>query len=297
MTGTDTGVDAVTRVFRDAGVVGRLHAMDIDTGRDIGVGADDPVVLASVYKVPLLVAFFRQAAADVLDPTEAVTLRAADRSDGPTGVAILLDDVTMSLRDLAAFMITVSDNAAADAVFARTGADAVNAACAALGLTATRIDSDSRALHDSLLAESNSVGLADLWVRLAEPGMRERLSALDPARTNRSTPRDMTRLLRTIWHDEAAPPEECALMRRMLGLQVWPHRLAAGFPYDDIWVSGKTGTLPTIRNEIGVVEYPDGSRYAVAVFTRSTSLAALQPQADAAIGTAARLAVQQLRSA
>jgi beta-lactamase class A len=78
-------------------------------------------------------------------------------------------------------------------------------------------------------------------------------------------------------------------------LQVWPHRLASGFPFDDVRVAGKTGTLPTVRNEIGVVEYPDGGRYAVAVCTRSASTAFTLPAADAVIGTAARLAVEHLR--
>jgi beta-lactamase class A len=98
-----------------------------------------------------------------------------------------------------------------------------------------------------------------------------------------------------IWRDEAAAPDSCAAIRRLLALQVWPHRLASGFPYDDVLVAGKTGTLPTVRNEIGVVEYPDGGRYAVAVFTRSASTALTHPRADATIGTAARLAIEYLR--
>ncbi len=84
-------------------------------------------------------------------------------------------------------------------------------------------------------------------------------------------------------------------MRRMLDFQVWPHRLASGFPYDDIRVSGKTGTLPTMRHEIGVVDYPDGGRYAVAVLTQAASTAAIQPRVDAAIGIVGGLAVEALR--
>lgn len=286
----------VAQVFRDAGVVGHVHAVDIDRGVELGVSPDDPVVLASVFKLPLLVAFYREAAAGVLDPREPVTLRADERCAGPTGTSMLSDDVTMSLRDLAALMMTVSDNAAADTVFAHVGGAAVDRALHELGLEHTRVVGDSRMLQDSMLADSGAVGMADLWERLDEPGGLARLRALDPARTSASTPRDMTRLLAMIWRDEAAPPDACALMRRLMGLQVWPHRLASGFPYDDVVVSGKTGTLPTIRNEVGVVEYPDGGRYAVAVFTRSHALAAVAPHADAAIGTAARRAVGALRA-
>lgn len=106
----------------------------------------------------------------------------------------------------------------------------------------------------------------------------------------------MTRLLSALWRDEACPSEYGAAMRRVMGLQVWPHRLASGFPFDDVHVAGKTGTLPTLRNEVGVVEYPDGGRYAVAVFTRTANPAATLPAADAVIGTAARIAVDALRA-
>lgn len=104
----------------------------------------------------------------------------------------------------------------------------------------------------------------------------------------------MTRLLGAVWREEAASPQSCAELRRLMGLQVWPHRLSAGFPDDDVVVSGKTGTLPGLRIEVGVVETGDGRRTAVAVFTRSASSRLNLPQADAAIGTAARLAVDAL---
>jgi beta-lactamase class A len=51
-----------------------------------------------------------------------------------------------------------------------------------------------------------------------------------------------------------------------------------------------------MRNEIGVVEYPDGGRYAVAVFTRLFGTAQNQPHVDAAIGSVARIAVDHLRA-
>lgn len=294
--GTTTAADRIEAEFRGAGVTGHLHAIDLDTGRELGVRSDEPVVLASVFKVPLLVAFYRQAAAGLIDPAEPLVLPAGARSAGPTGTAVLLDEVRMSLRDLACLMISVSDNAAADAVFDRVGLDAVRATLAELGLLRTHVDGCCRDMYESMLGDAGVADLDELWSITDDPGLLARLRVLDPDHTSRSTPREMARLMAMIWRDEAAPPAECAQMRRLFGLQVWPHRLASGFPYDDVRVSGKTGTLPTIRNEIGVVEYPDGGRYAVAVFTRSTVPASVLPRADAVIGTAARLAVERLRS-
>jgi beta-lactamase class A len=59
-------------------------------------------------------------------------------------------------------------------------------------------------------------------------------------------------------------------------------------------VAGKTGTLPTLRHEVGVVQTPDRRRYAVAVFTLARSTAFSLPQVDAAIGASARVAVDDI---
>ncbi|MFI9009570.1 serine hydrolase [Actinosynnema sp. NPDC053489] len=274
----------VRAAFADAGVTGRLHAVDLDhPEHEVAVGADEPVVLASVFKVPLLVALHH----DGRDLTERVTLD-RDRSSGPTGIGGMLDPVTASLRDLAHLAITVSDNAAADALVDLVGFDRLNGTLRDLGLTRTHVVHRAR---DSMRTIAEDAVPDELPDALADPVVLSRLRALDPDRTNRGTPRELTALLRHVWrHDRCAP------IRRAMALQVWPHRLASGFPFDDVRVAGKTGTLPTVRNEVGVVEYPDGGRYAVAVFTRSASTAFTLPAADAVIGTAARLAVEHLRA-
>ncbi|MEV0233175.1 serine hydrolase [Nonomuraea sp. NPDC050786] len=276
-------------LFRAAGVTGWLYASDIDSGQDVGHRPDEPVPTASMFKVPLLVALCRQADAGLLDLTERVTVTAGDRVSGPTGLSAMLDDVTISLRDLAYLMITVSDNTSADVLLGRVGFEAVNEVPAEFGLDGTRVTQSARELLDSMSADAGHG-----WP-FVDPEDIARLRVLDPARTNRSTPRELARLFGMIWRDEAASAESCAWMRGVLNMQVWPHRLASGFPYDDVAVSGKTGTLPTLRAESGVVEYPDGRRYAVAVVTRSFSTALNQPRADAVIGTAARMAVDHLR--
>ncbi|PZG50348.1 serine hydrolase [Spongiactinospora gelatinilytica] len=276
-------------LLRAAGVTGWLHAADIDTGAQVGFGAHAAVPTASVFKLPLLVAFVRQADAGLLDPAERVAVPAADRVFGPTGISAMLDDVTASLRDLCYLMIAVSDNTAADVLLSRVGIDAVNAMLDDLGLTATRVLHDCREMAALLNTDGGEWPVTD-------PAVIAGLRVLDPAGTNRSTPAELTRLLGMVWRDEAASAASCAFVRRLLGLQVWPHRLSSGFPYDDVSVSGKTGTLPTLRAEAGVVEYPDGGRYAVAVFTRSHATALNQPRADAVIGTAARMAIDHLRS-
>ncbi|MEV1179374.1 serine hydrolase, partial [Nonomuraea sp. NPDC049784] len=192
------------------------------------------------------------------------------------------------LRDLAHFMITMSDNAATDVLLRRVGLDRVNGTLAALGLRRTRLIGGCAKLFQQVTED-----IGEDWDVATQDELRV-MAVRDPARTTAGTPREITTLLSLIWRDQAGPPEACAEVRKVMGEQIWPHRLAAGFP-DEVKVSGKTGTLWGIRNESGVVEYPDGKRYAVAVFVRSDVIRSRLPAADAAIGCAARLAVDRLR--
>jgi beta-lactamase class A len=282
-------------VFAQAGVTAAFHAVDLDTGREVAHHADDLAVTASVFKLPVLIELCRQHATGEIDATRPLPVPVEGRAPGPTGLSVMQDPTTMSLRDLAWLMMGISDNGATDVVCEHVGLDNVNASLRRLGLLRTQIGGDCRDLYRTAAEDVGdiSAGLEITWELV------EKLRALDPERTLQvSTPREITTLLQLLWKDEAAPAEACAEARRILGLQVWPHRLASGFAdLDEVRTSGKTGTLvPTIRNEVGVVEYPDGGRYAVAVFTRSTSLAKKNAAVDAVIGQAARLGVDWLRS-
>ena len=265
-------------IFQRAEVRGFVHACEIDGDGEVGLEADEPVVAASVFKVPVMLELARQCAAGELDLTQRICVPADRRTIGPTGISSMRDDVDVSLRDLANLMMTVSDNTATDVIIEMVGLDRINTTLKQLALTETVLVENCESIIASLLEEE-------------VPAAR----CLRPLETNRTTPREMTRLLSMIWRGEAGPPEACAEVRRIMSLQVWPHRLTAGFP-DEVAVAGKTGTLAAIRNEAGVVTYPDDRRYAVAVFLHASTHAFRHPAADAAIGAAARAAVNALRA-
>ncbi|MEU3100971.1 serine hydrolase [Streptomyces griseoflavus] len=293
--------ERVRQVFADAGAEGRLHAAPVRAaaggGGEVAVGADDPVVIASIFKVLLVLEFARQVVAGQLDPRERVRVTAADRLGG-WGTAGCLDDVELSLRDLAHFAMSVSDNTAADLLLERVGLDTVRLLAAELGLERTRIVGGPRRLLESMLAEAGARDEREFAVRYpALPEDRKRrLAVLDPRHTTASTPREITRLLRLVWNDAAGPAQACAFVRDLMGRQVFRHRLVSGFP-DEVTVAAKTGTLPGLHMEAGVVRYPDGASYAVAVFARTHDLAASRATVDAAIGRAAGIAVGALREA
>ena len=281
----------IAEAFAQAGVTAGLHAVDLATGRDVAHHADESQVLASVFKVPVLVALLRSD----LDLTEQVTVPVEGRTAGPTGLSKMTDPATMSLRDLARLMIVVSDNAATDVVMARLGLPAVKQTLADLGLHGTDVGYDVAGVFQTFLDDAG-VATLDEFVAAPTAELLDSMRALRRDTVNVGTARDLTRLLTLLWDDVAASPERCALGRDILLQQVWPHRLASGFPEDGVTTGGKTGTLPRVRNEVGVVTYPDGGRYAVAVFTTAESLNQKNPAADAVIGRAARLAVDALRA-
>jgi beta-lactamase class A len=118
--------------------------------------------------------------------------------------------------------------------------------------------------------------------------------AVTPARAIRTTPRDMAMLLRLIWSDQGGPAAACQRVRQIMSQQLTRHRLAAAFP-PPARVSAKSGSLiGVIRNEVGVIEYPDGRGYAAAVFTQAQPGRPNDAAINTAIGTAAAAAVRIL---
>ena len=100
-------------------------------------------------------------------------------------------------------------------------------------------------------------------------------------------------------------------MRTILRSSVLPEGLDSAFPLPvQVQTGGKSGAAffidtdgasgisLVVRNEVGVIEYPDGGRYAVAVFTRTGSREAKLRDltASRAIGMAALAAVEHLRA-
>ena len=297
----DTVAADIEWALAGAGVDACIHAREIAGSAEFGYQADSPVVLASVFKVPVLVELARQFESGRLDPLERLRVPAEGRTGGGTGLSGLKDEVEISLRDLAQLMISVSDNAATDILVEKVGLDNVNRTLDELGLAGTHLEGDckfllTRLVQDLRLTEQELEGDEEAVLSALPLERYELCRDLVPSTTNRSTPREMTRLLELTWTDGAGPAAACDFARGILAQQVWPHRLKAGF-LGDVKISGKTGTLPLVRNEVGVLEYRDGVRIAVAVFTRAADPALHHPNRDRVIGTVGRAAADAVRAA
>jgi beta-lactamase class A len=299
----DMSVAPTTGAARDHGDAlrdGRRDGLDAyDPGgvseEGVGLGADAPVAMASLYKLPLAVAWAELADAGELDPLARIIMTPGQRTPGPTGVSTLSDDVEVSVRDAVRLMVTLSDNASADHVLELVGLDRVEEALRRWGLHDTHVrhgsaDSQRQVQRDTAVSDPLAAldALTDLDhdVRTAE---------YDAARASTSTARDLATLLALLWSGRVAAGPHGELVRDAMRRQVFRHRLASGFPHDDVVTAGKTGTLGILRHEAGVVSFPGEVPVAVAVLTCAARPERHLPVVDAVIGDVARTVVEPLR--
>lgn len=286
MTPAVRAVERARALAADVGVELAAVARRVDgSGELVGLGVDRPVAIASLYKLPLALAWVGSGR----DPAGRLRLSARSRLPGPTGVSALADDVEISERDAVRLMLSVSDNAAAEALLDVVGHEALDAWIAAAGATATVVRRGAEESWRRVAAEVG--GRVEAAPRsLADPDADVTTAEYDPALASVSTPRDLVAMLDRAWTLPAY-----AWVRESMGLQAWRHRIGSGFPHDDVRISGKTGSLGRLRHEVGVVEYPAEHPVAVAVLTTSVRPETHQPRVDRAIGEIARALVQPLR--
>lgn len=307
MNGRDPGSTATARAeaairatFADAGCEGWLHAAPVASPGSqqpsscVSVGAHQPVAMASVYKLPLAIALARAFDAGRLDPTGTVDVDPGTVTAGASGISLLRHPARMSLRDLAVSMMAVSDNAAADLLLARVGLPAVDAVLHDAGCRSTRVRFGTAGMHEWLLEATGTTTLGEALSAMREDTSLD-VGAHDPAFVSSTTAADMVALLAGLWEGRLASSAETADLQATMTRQLFRHRLASGFAQPGVMVAGKTGTIGRLRHEVGVVEHPGEAPIAVAVFTRAARSEPALPVVDAAIGRAARQAVNALR--
>lgn len=279
------------------GLLGGFHARNIDTGEELGFAADTAYPLASVAKLPLALVVLDRIARGELAADHPVELRPDDRTSGPTGVSSFAHPARIAVEDLVRMMLAVSDNAAADALFALVPPREVNDALVGWGCDGIAVRHPMRTLHDSIraVAPDDPEVRLELAIRSTTRGGGHVIPALDVAVASAGTARGLVTLLCRVWTDDVGDPSATARLRELLRLQVARDRMAHALASDAVQVASKTGTFFNLRHEAGVVSTSTGDRIALAALTASTVPALLQPDADRSIGRAARAAVDVLR--
>ncbi|WP_020672282.1 serine hydrolase [Amycolatopsis nigrescens] len=294
--------ESIAGQWRQVGAAGHLLARNIDTGEELGFDVSAPVPLASVVKVPLALVVLDRIAGRTLDPAMPVTVDPATKSLGPTGVAAFRYATTLAVADLIHQMLTVSDNASADALFDLIGVEAADERLREWGCAGIRVRHRMHRMYECAAGVAgDDFGLAlELAIRDDRDGRdgtagRHSIETLDPAYANVGSAAALVELLQRIWLDRISHPEATAELRRLMALQVFNQRLSSDLRADTVRVSGKTGTFLHLRHEIGVVTSDSGDRVAIAALTRSHRRASIAHDIDLAIGAAARSAFESLR--
>ncbi|MFJ2174638.1 serine hydrolase [Streptomyces sp. NPDC087851] len=292
-------IGALRRDLHDGGLAVSLLVRNLHTGEELGIDPDVEFPAASLVKVPLALATLDRIRRGELDGASAVDVIPGRMTEpGPTGLSRFRHPARIALDDLLYLSMAVSDNVAADTLFALTPPTDVAEMLGALGLRGIFVRHTMNALTDTPVKRFTAadVHLAHaLAIDSGTGGRGHRVPQLDVTRANSGTARAFVELLQALWMPSAVHPEVSARLRTLMGDNLMRQRLTPDFSSDASTWSSKTGTFMNLRHEIGVVEHADGQSFAVAVLTESRVPASTQPGADALMAQVARRLRDHLR--
>jgi beta-lactamase class A len=222
------------------GVVGyTVH--DLDTGERLERRGDETFPTASLIKVPILVTVFDLVEKQQLSLDDPLTLLKIDKVPGAGQLQFMHDNATVTVRDAAWLMTTLSDNTATNLLLDRIVIRRVWEKMEALGLPHTKVHSKVFLRMASVAMDSSvKYGLG-----VTTPNEMARLFALIANGKAVSAKADSTML------DFLAHNEDRELMQRFVdGLDV-PH---------------KTGATDKVRTECAL--FPLQSRVVACVLTK-----------------------------
>lgn len=251
-------------VIEASGAQMALSALHIESGQRVDVEAERVFPLCSVLKIPVLVEAFRQIEEGRFALDDRWTLTTAEKNL-PSGVLVFFDDgLAPTVRDLLTLMIIISDNTATDMVLHRLGRGSVTRAMHGLGLTDIHVPLTIREMFDDLLPSSDPS--QDMLALATAPRNRDGLCYSLGADNDVGTPAALTELLARIWAGEAVSRAASDAMLAILLKQQLNDRLPRYLP-PGTRCAHKTGTLPGIRNDSGIIYAGPDAHVAVTVFS------------------------------
>jgi beta-lactamase class A len=227
-----------------------VSGIHLESGRRVGVRGSERFPMGSVYKFPIVLTALRSVDAGTLNLDQQVTIAPKDFSPGwsPLRDGAKGKPVTVTVRELLRYTVSISDNTACDNTLRLLGGPAVvSKRMAELGVGGIRIDRPEKTIA----------------AHLGEPGGRTRY-VKDVRDT--ATPDDMAALLVTFWkrRDGLSQQNHDLLMRWMVETPTGVRRIKAVMPAGSV-VAHKTGTMPGTVNDAAIVTSPDGKDHVVLV--------------------------------
>jgi beta-lactamase class A len=249
-------IDAIDRGFD--GVMG-VAITDLTSGRTLSRNADLVYPTASSIKLAILAELYRQSERDEAGNArlrDVYTLDAADLVPDSYIMGGLTPGASrVTNRDLATFMLVVSDNSATNVLIERVGMEKVNALMDELGLRHIRL---RRKMMD--------------------------LAAAREGRENVATPREIGRLLESVYRGKVLGPAARDEFLRQLALHK-ESELPRLLP-EDVVVANKSGSLEGVRNDSGII-FATRRPFVISVMTTLAGNERAAEQAIAEVGFAA----------
>jgi len=234
--------DSIRAIVQQTDAVVGVAILDVTDQRAFYLNADAVYPSASTIKIAVLGELYRQheRASSGGSGAKLGDLYTVDAKDGVGGDGVLIamtPGVTrMTNRDLAALVVSLSDNTATNILIDRVGSDNVNALLERLGLKETRL---RRHMMD---------------VKAAREG-----------RENTATPRELVMLLSALYDGRVFGKATTDDFFRLLSTQKKNSYMTRLLP-TDLTAANKPGDLDGVRNDAGIVFVP-GRPFAIAVMT------------------------------
>jgi len=230
-------------------------AIDVETGRTVSHNGGDHFPMASVFKFPVAIVVLQRVDAGEFKLDDPITIQPAQFSRGhsPLRDAAKGKPLTATVRRLVEFMVVESDNTAVDYFIRRLGGANITARISQIGGAGVRVDRPENDIAVAIQAHGIPAYVRDPRDSATPDGMASLLAAF-ARRKDGLTPAS---------HD---------LLLQFMTKSHNPVRLASALPSGAI-VAHKTGTMPGVFNDVGIITSADGKHHiAIAVFTKKTAV-------------------------
>jgi beta-lactamase class A len=261
-----------------APLVGRLgfSAQRLDGGPVIALNGDEQFPMASLFKIPIVLAALRRVQAGDVALDDMLVVPPKKYVMSPViATTFIHPGVSLSLANLIEVMITHSDNTATDVVQELAGGPgAVSAFLKEIGITGMTVDRNTAGfMRDFYGFESGLENIAQaMEFSLSDPDAANAPKpSFEADKRDQSTPAAMMALLAMLARGEVLNPDLTAFILGVMSRTSTGQGRIRGLLPRGTPVAHKTGTIGGVANDAGFVTLPDGGRMVLAVFTKSSS--------------------------
>lgn len=183
---------------------------------------------ASLIKIPVIIAAYRQAELGKIDLEEKIVVKPDHKVGGAGVIQYLTEGTLLSVKDLLTLMIIVSDNTATNMMIDLIGQETINQFNKLLGCKHTKLE---RRLMDYV--------------------------ARDKGLDNVTSASDMVKFLKEIAENRFLTSKSSHEILNILTGQQFQDKLPAMMDLDHVFVANKTGEIPGVEHDVAIIRHND----------------------------------------